>query len=135
MTRTMPQIREFMTRSPKTVASNTSLDAVHSLMKQGGIRHLPVEKSGRMVGIISERNVQAALLHSHSERLAAEDVMIPDPFVVPPHAELDLVASAMAEEKFGCAIVQEEGGAVVGIFTTVDACRALCQVLETHYPT
>ncbi len=39
----------------------------------------------------------------------------------------------MAEEKYGCAVIQGENGSVEGIFTTVDACRALRELLETIF--
>ncbi len=134
MKRPMPKVQEFMTRSPKTMVAETPLETVQCLMKEWGIRHFPVEKQGTLVGIVSDRNVKAALLSPEGKSFSAEDVMVPEPYVVPPDVDLDLVVSAMAEEKFGCAIVQEGDGKVVGIFTTVDACRAFCQILETNYP-
>lgn len=130
----MPQVREFMTRAPKTVSASTPLETVQCLMEELGIRHFPVEKDGKLLGIVSERNVKAALLTSTGKDFSAEDVMLPQPYVVPPYTDLDLVVAAMAEEKYGSAIIQEDSGEVVGIFTTVDVCRALYQVLETHYP-
>lgn len=133
-TRPIPQVREFMTRAPKTIAADAALDTVHSEMKRMNIRHFPVEREGVLVGVVSDRNVKAALLNNRTHNFKAEDVMISDPFVVPPHITLDRVVSAMAEEKVGCAIVQQETGEIVGIFTTTDACRALSQILRTLYP-
>ena len=83
---------------------------------------------------MSDRILEEALLVDGSERMRVEDVMMPDPYRVPPSATLDRVAQEMAEEKYGSAVVQEEGGKVVGIFTTVDVCRALREVLQTFYP-
>lgn len=134
MTRKMPQVREFMTAAPVTVQSDASLVEVQVLMRRHGVRHLPVRKNGSLVGVVSDRNVQAEIGSPYGERYTAEDVMISDPFTVPPHAELDGVVAAMAEEKYGCVLVQDEGGELLGIFTTVDACRALRQVLETYFP-
>lgn len=50
--------------------------------------------------------------------------MSTDVYVVGPDTPLEQVASAMADHKYGCAVVTE-GNHVVGIFTTVDALRAL----------
>ena len=134
MSRKMPQIREYMTPVPHTVGSDTPLSKIQEFMSQYQVRHLPVRKGNDLVGIISDRSVKSALGSQRSELLRAEDVMIPEPFSVLPQTDLDQVAAEMAEEKYGCALVREESGKLIGIFTTVDACRVLRQVLETFYP-
>jgi acetoin utilization protein AcuB len=53
-----------------------------------------------------------------------EEAMTADPYVVDADAPLSEVAATMAERHLGCAIVTEQGR-VVGIFTTVDALRAV----------
>lgn len=126
----MPRVREFMTPLPHTVGAEETLRKAQTLMKEYGVRHLPVKKDGKLIGIVSERNLKEALGSLNGALLKMEDVMIPDPFHVTPQTPLDEVAGAMAEEKYGCALVQEEGR-LIGIFTTVDACRALRQILET----
>ncbi len=130
----MPQVREFMTPTPHTIAAETPLHKVQELMHKHRVRHLPVKKDGALVGIISDRSVKSALGYSKEDVLTAEDLMIRDPFSVAPQTDLDEVVAAMAEEKYGCALVQDDDGQLVGIFTTVDACQALRQVLETFYP-
>lgn len=134
MKRKMPQIREYMTKAPKIIEVTQTLETAQSLMHQMGVRHLPVEKEGTLVGILSERNTTAALLTKQGAQFTVADVMMPNPYVVAPECELDLVVAAMAEEKYGSAIVQDGNGKVIGIFTTIDACRAFCQVLETVFP-
>lgn len=130
----MPQVREYMTLTPHTIAAETSLQKVQELMRQYRVRHLPVKKGATLVGIISDRSVKSALGSAGENVLTAEDIMIPDPFSVAPQTNLDEVVAAMAEEKYGCALIRDDDGKLVGIFTTVDACRALRQVLETFYP-
>ncbi len=130
----MPQVREYMTRAPHTIPAETTLRGAQTLMREYGIRHLPVKKGNKLVGILSESLLKVALSLPQVDSLLVEDAMIPDPTCVPPDTELDVVAAQMAEEKYGCTLVLEESGQLVGIFTTVDACRALRQVLETNYP-
>lgn len=130
----MPQVREYMTPTPHAIASETPLKEVQELMRQHRVRHLPVKKGEALVGIISDRSVKSALGSTGENVLTAEDIMIPDPFSVSPQTDLDEVVAAMAEEKYGCALIRDDDGKLVGIFTTVDACRALRQVLETFYP-
>lgn len=130
----MPQVREYMTPTPHTIAAETSLHRVQEIMREHHVRHLPVKKGESLVGIISDRSVKSALGFAGKNGLTAEDIMIRDPFSVAPQTNLDEVVAAMAEEKYGCALIRDDDGKLVGIFTTVDACRALRQVLETFYP-
>lgn len=132
MKRKMPQVREYMTKSPWVAQASDSLESAHRKMEEIHIRHLPVKKEGKLVGVLSEQNSLAARMHTTSNYTVA-DAMVPDPYVVEPDTPLDEAAANMAEEKYGCAIVQENNQ-VVGIFTTVDACRALREVLETAFP-
>ena len=54
--------------------------------------------------------------------------MAQDPYAVPPETPLAEVAATMAERQFGSAIVTDGRGAI-GIFTTMDALRALASLL------
>jgi acetoin utilization protein AcuB len=53
-----------------------------------------------------------------------EDAMTEDPYVVAPGTSLEQVAGHMADHKYGAAIVAR-GEEILGVFTTVDALRAL----------
>lgn len=123
----MPQVREFMTPAPRSVAAATPLGEIQKILRELGVRHLPVEDGQRIVGIVSDRSVKAA----QGKALTARDLLIPDPYTVLAANPLDEVAAVMAEEKYGCVLVEDDEKALIGIFTTVDACRALRQVLET----
>jgi acetoin utilization protein AcuB len=119
-------VEEFMTSSPVVIASRRSLADAHRLMRERGFRHLPVVDDGRLVGLVSQRDLY--LLETlHGVDPATETVgeaMSDSPYTVAPDAPLDDVAARMAERKLGSAVVVERG-AVVGVFTTVDALRAL----------
>jgi len=51
--------------------------------------------------------------------------------VTTPETGLDEVVSTMAEHKYGAAVILQNGK-VVGMFTTVDACRALSELLHSR---
>jgi acetoin utilization protein AcuB len=57
--------------------------------------------------------------------------MTEQPYTVSPEAPLDEVVETMAANKYGSAVIMQNQK-VVGIFTTVDACEALCQLLRTR---
>jgi len=54
------KVEEFTTRDPLTVAENDSLESAVALMEQLCIKHLPVMRNGRMVGIVSRANLMHA---------------------------------------------------------------------------
>jgi acetoin utilization protein AcuB len=122
-------VERFMTANPVAIASDRTLAEAHRVMRERQIRHLPVVDSGRLVGVVSQRDLY--LLETlqgvdpDAERVG--EAMTAEPFTVAPDAPLEDVASVMAERKYGSAVVLQ-GGEVVGLFTTVDALRALATV-------
>jgi acetoin utilization protein AcuB len=103
------------------------------MMREHRIRHLPVQDGGKLVGVLTDRDIKLAASFEGSEDLVAEEVMTPDPYTVLPESPADEVAKEMAEHKWGCAIVQQSNGKVVGIFTAVDGMRVLGEMLDAHY--
>ncbi len=100
-------------------------------MRAWGIRHLPVLDGGKLVGILSQRDALfvETLRDVDPTKVPVEDAMSCDVYVVEPDAPLMDVANAMADHKYGCAVITD-GPRIVGIFTTVDATRALAGIVE-----
>jgi acetoin utilization protein AcuB len=126
-----PKISDFMTESPHSIAARQTLAAAHRIMRANRIRHLPVLEHGRLVGIVSERDLHMVetLKDVDPETVYVEDAMTPDAFTVGPGASLRTVAAEMAARRHGSAVVMK-GDKVIGIFTTVDALRALAALLQ-----
>jgi acetoin utilization protein AcuB len=103
------------------------------MMREHQFRHLPVQDGGKLVGVLTDRDVKLAASFAESNKLTVEDVMTPDPYTTTPHASLQDVVLEMAEHKYGCAIVKQENGKVVGIFTATDGLRVLGEILEQNY--
>ena len=128
-------VGRFMTPSPHVVTSGKTLAQAHQAMREKGIRHLPVVEGGRLVGLVSQRDLYLleTLKGVDVARETIDEAMTADPIAVPPDALLEEVAEAMAARKHGSAVVVDRG-AVVGIFTTTDALRALVSVLKRRRP-
>ena len=122
----MTTVAEYMTDAPITIGDDQSLARAHEVMREHKIRHLPVLHGGQLVGIVSlgDLHLIETLGDRDLESIPVEDAMTPEPFVVQPDAELAEVAGTMAAHKYGTAIVAR-GSKIVGIFTTIDALRAL----------
>jgi acetoin utilization protein AcuB len=95
-------------------------------MRTYGIRHLPVLEGGRLAGVLSQRDAYfiETLAGVDPAKVPVEEAMSVDVYAIPPETPLAEVAATMAEHKYGSAVVID-GSHVVGIFTLVDALRAL----------
>jgi CBS domain-containing protein len=62
------RVSEWMTRQPETVEPDESTDQAASLMIHGGFRHLPVVDGGRVIGILSIRDLMRVALHDSAPR-------------------------------------------------------------------
>ncbi|KFE62664.1 CBS domain-containing protein [Hyalangium minutum] len=124
-------IETFMTRSVHTIGTKAPLTEAHRLMNEHGIRHLPVLEGGRLVGMLSQRDLHLieTLKDVVPEEVFVEEAMSQDAYTVPPEAPLAEVAREMAKHKYGSAVILR-GSEVLGIFTTTDALRALDTVLS-----
>src|SRR4051794_29297752 len=125
-----PTVRRYMTGSPYTIAHGDSLAGAHALMRKHQVRHLPVVDGAIVVGILSQRDVLLleTLPTGNSPDVRVEEAMVQDVFTVDPDAPVADVVERMIRGKLGSAIVCERGR-VVGVFTTVDALRALHELL------
>jgi CBS domain-containing protein len=92
-------------------------------MREHRIRHLPVFRSTKLVGVVSERDLGlvAAVLGCRVETVAVEEVMSRPPLVVRASESVAESARAMAECGAGSAVVVDRLGVVTGIMTTTDA--------------
>ena len=124
-------VARFMTADPIAISSDRTLTEAHRIMREKGIRHLPVIDGGRLVGLVSQRDLYLleTLQGVDPDEEKVEEAMTAEPYTVAPDAPLEEVASRMAEQKYGSAVVLS-AGAVVGLFTTIDALRALASVLR-----
>ncbi|HVU03631.1 MAG TPA: CBS domain-containing protein [Polyangiaceae bacterium] len=133
MTKAIPTIQKFMTTSPHSIGSDQTLAKAHEMMHAHDIRHLPVLSGGHLVGMLTDRDLH--LIESMSgvdaKKVTADDAMSTSVYAVQPETPLDEVVATMGAKKYGSAVVMQNGK-VVGIFTTVDVCRAFAELLETR---
>lgn len=123
--------RAVMTREVVWVAPTAPLRDVHAVMQQMHIRHVPVVEGGRLVGVLSDRDVA---LHTHLASDGARVVpmwsvsraMTPAPIVCTPETTVAAAARTMLEHKFDCLPVVTLGRALVGIVTSADLLELLC---------
>ena len=127
-----PSVAGHMTLLPITVAPSVSVAEANRRMHQAGVRHLPVLERGRLVGVLSARDI--ALIQTLpgvvAEDVPVADAMSTDVAEVTPETSLARAVEIMSERKIG-SIIATEKGRVLGILTTIDALRALAETLRT----
>lgn len=124
-------IEAMMTPFPHCIHSGMPLKTARALMRKYEIRHLPVQLAGHLVGVLTDRDLKLGASFDHESKLMVEDVMTPDPYTVRPDDSIGVVATEMAQRKYGCAIVQDERDKVIGIFTATDALKLLGEILNS----
>lgn len=127
------RVRDIMQRKLVTISASERLSTVEDIMTLGHVRHMPVVQAGRLVGVVSERDLLRASLsnlstHRDAERRAflhvveIARVMSTPPVVVGPEATIEEAALIMADRKIGCLPVLEDDR-LVGMVTETDVLR------------
>jgi CBS domain-containing protein len=125
-------VSHFMTLQPCTVDHGLSLDDAGDRMTANNIRHLLVTRSGRLVGVLSNRDISVAraiLSKKKGDNAKIDEAMSEDVYTCGVDTALEEVATQMEEHRYGCAVILDDDF-VVGIFTTTDAMRALRSVIR-----
>lgn len=125
-----PTIAEFMTADPMTVDVGLSVRDAQERMMLNNLRHLVVVHGERIVGVVSSRDLGLALTipGPNNAELTVADAMTKNPYCCVAETPLAEAARAMEAHRYGCALVLRDN-VVVGVFTTVDALRALRAVI------
>jgi acetoin utilization protein AcuB len=120
------EVSRWMTRSPVVVGSNENLAVVRNKMEQGGFHRVPVVDNGKLVGIVSDRDLRQHV--GTLERVKVNGVMTQPVVTLTPTTMLEQAANLMVRHKIGGVPVVEQGK-VVGMLTATDLMRAFAEVL------
>lgn len=129
----IPTLKSAMTPFPWWIGIDEPLLVAREMMQAHRVRHLPVKSEGKLVSIITDRDIKFALDPELGmpprESMRVREVCVFTPYIVDIGTRLDVVLEHMAERRIGSAIVTREGK-LVGIFTSADACRAFARMLH-----
>ena len=135
------QVVERM-KTKLVVASPTdSVAAAWRLLRQHQIRHLPVVEEGKLVGIVTDRDIRlvfpSALTsgrreqdpHDALEKVPVREIMTEQVVTVAPEASIANVARLLLERRIG-GLPVVQGSRLVGIITKTDILAAFVDVVE-----
>ena len=130
-----------MTRQVATLFEEDNLDGIERGMASHRFRHLPVVDDGRLVGLVTHRDLLRAASSSfemggeqRTARLFASlfvrDIMQKEVVTVRPDTPITDAGMLLWNNKISCLPVVEEGGALVGIVTEADFVKLALAMLE-----
>jgi acetoin utilization protein AcuB len=123
-------VRDRMTKDPITVDPDDFLSQALRRMQTGGFRRLPVVSNGKLVGIVTERDLRAH--QGYLERTKVNGVMVEKPQTIDAEATLENAAQIMLERQIGGLPVVEHGR-IVGIITATDVLRAFLDLMGASH--
>jgi len=133
-------VRERMSRNPNTISADAPMEEALKRMRENSFRHLPVvDKSGQLVGIVSETDLlyasptSAASLSMYEmqyllSRLTVGQVMTKDVITVAEDTPVEDAASIMTDHKIGGLPVLRDGE-IIGIITETDLFKLFLELL------
>jgi len=122
-------VKNCMTPNPITIDTNEDVKfAIHTLVKNS-IRQLPVLKSGRLVGIVTDRDLRAVL---EQQNLKVNSVMTPEPITILEDASVEGAAKMLRMRKINALPVLSKNKELVGIITVTDVFDGLLNLLRIH---
>ena len=133
------RVREKMSRSVITITPDQSLRMAQERMRKHGVRRLPVVRNGKLVGIVTDRDVRqawaspATALSTHEllyllDKVTVEEIMTSRVFTVTPDTPLVEAARLLHDRKIG-GLPVVEGKTLVGILTETDLLATLIELL------
>lgn len=121
--------QDVMTRHVVTIDDRATVGEALSLMRRGGVRHLPVTVDGVFVGMVDDRLVTTALLNDVGRCAALEapvdDVLmryVPQVFA---HESLSRVANLLRHSRCDAVVVVDADDRLIGLITMVDLVSAV----------
>jgi acetoin utilization protein AcuB len=130
-------VRDIMRSPAVTIPPHTRLQDAYRILREKEIRHLPVLDGGRVVGVVTDRDLRLATSALAPSPFPPESVvsavMSRNPLTADPSDPVEDAARAMRERKIGCLPVVE-GGSVVGIVTGLDLLDALMRMTGIDKP-
>lgn len=136
-------VREWMTSHVVTVGDDESVQTAVDLMQDYDISMLPVTRRGKLIGIVTDRDIKRAMPSTAREtepeqgrntlaRIRIHEVMSRNPITVPLDFTMEETAQVLLDNKISGCPVRDRDGTIVGVVTKSDLFRAVISVTGLH---
>ncbi|HEX4743281.1 MAG TPA: CBS domain-containing protein [Candidatus Limnocylindria bacterium] len=130
------KVSEIMTREPSTLAPASTIGEAATIMRQDDCGSVPIVESGRLVGIITDRDIVIRVLAGGKDpkTTRVSEAMTADPVTVSPDTSVDEAQKVMAERQVRRLPVVEDGRlvglVVIGQVARRDSAKDVGQTLK-----
>ncbi len=129
-------VKDLMTRDVIIISPSTSLAEAHHIMKDYGVRRLPVVEHGELIGIVTRGDIRGAEPSSATTlsiweinyllaKTTVRDIMTPNPLTIRQSATIREAAKIMLDKRISGLPVVDMAGNVIGILTESDIFRLI----------
>ncbi|UCC66493.1 MAG: CBS domain-containing protein [Deltaproteobacteria bacterium] len=122
------KVKQRMAKKLVTIGKDATVSDAIRLMKKHSIRHLPVIEGREFIGWVTEGDIRQAYLASLIEQVTVGDLMIKDPIIIRPEANLEEAAEILYRHGIG-GLPVVDGTKVVGVITVSDIMAAFIEVM------
>ena len=133
-------VAKRMTPNPTTIESTTTIADASELMRKRKFRRLPVVDNGRLVGIVTDRDLRTVApspattlsifeLNYLLAKMQVKDIMHKDVITIPVDATIEEAALIMSTRHIGGLVVVGENGGVVGVITETDIFNSFVEIM------
>ncbi len=120
--------------------SRQTVQEVLDLFEKQKIRHAPVLEEGKVVGVVTDRDLKEALPSRFTESpkgapylKTVDEIMTPNPVTAHPMDSVEEIAMVFYEQQIGCLPIVS-GGKLVGFITETDLLYTFIELTGTHQP-
>jgi acetoin utilization protein AcuB len=133
-------VQHWMTRDVVSVEADTPFLEVRLILKAKRIRHLPVVDRGKLIGVVSDRDLKQAApsgattldvyeLNYLLLKMTVRDLIKRDPITIKPTNSVEKAALLMHDHRIGCLPVVDDAGTLVGLITETDLLGVMVEIL------
>jgi acetoin utilization protein AcuB len=139
-------VKYWMSKPPITVNVKAYLKEADELLIKNKIRQLPVVEDGKLVGLITDKDIKRAApsevtrfehiteLYGMISNIQIRDIMSKDPVTIPLDYPIDKAARVLLDSRLAGAPVLDKGGELVGVITQTDIFRVLVSFTGVDKP-
>ncbi len=135
-------VQQRMTRNPIIIEAERPFLEARLILKDNHIRHLPVMDDGKLIGVVSDRDLKEASPSGATTldvyemnylllKKKVRSLIRRQPITIKPTSSVGEAALLMHDQRIGCLPVVDETGALVGIITKTDLLAVLVQELTS----
>lgn len=132
-------VKEWMSKRVISIEASETLSEAINTLKRNKIRRLPVLEKGKLVGIVSDRDLKEAApskatsldiweVHYLMSKIKVKDVMTARPLTISADMTIERAAILMHDKKIGGLPVVDSTGTLIGILTENDIFKALIDI-------